>query len=188
MKPRLLILIAVAAILAIGLAFRASKPVEQEDIVNSFVPADHETLAQIREIQEPLKQRDPPPGEEPAEPPVFHVDVAVDRASGQNRLVFHITEEHGYYVESPEITFWYTDGTIEDPDDSPFERNEYFERVLKANDTLTLCIELVHPELDKVGGDIGASDNWQAIVSGFRDYRAENPDPPRLVGNSGACD
>lgn len=187
MNARLLILIVVAGALAVGLALRPINPKEAGQTKPGFQAPPGKTIKMVRQAQEPMRVRELP-GETPSQAPIFHVDVEVDRASGKNRLVYHLTEEHGYYVQRFMIHFWYTDGTIESADESPLLVPQAIERYLKANDTLTYCLEVVYPELDRIGGDIGTSENWEATVISHGRYRAHNPDPLPLLGEAGACD
>lgn len=187
MNARLLILIVVAGALAVGLALRPNNPKAAGQTKPGFQAPGGKSITRVRQEQEPMRERELP-GETPPDAPIFHIDVEVDRASGKNRLVYYLTEEHGYYVQRFMIDFWYTDGTIEGADESPLVVTQAIERYLKANDTLTYCLEIVYPELDRIGGDIGTSENWEAAVISHGRYRAQNPDPLPLLGEAGACD
>ncbi len=186
MNARLLILIVVAGALAVGLALRPMKPEKAGQTKPGYQVPGNRTIEAIRQGKQSLKKRNLP-GETPPEAPIFHIDVEVDRSNGKNRLVYYLTEEHGYYVQWFRINFWYTDGTIESADESPLVVPQAIERYLKANDTLTYCLEVVHPELEKIGGDIGTSENWEATIVSYGRYRAQNPDPLPVLGEAGAC-
>ena len=125
--------------------------------------------------QETLLRRDLP-GEEPPEPPDLSVRVEVDPTGGKNRLYLYISEAHGYYVEDFTVVIWHKgDGDVTEPEDAALQVNHPINKFLKANETLVDCLELVKPELDKVGGDIGLTGDWEAIVERYGRARAENP-------------
>jgi len=185
MKARLILLVVVAAGLAVGLALRPAKPPE-----TSFEGTIDDALNRSKEdlrMQGELLWRRPLPGEEPPEPPVLHIDVNVDTSSGKNRLVYNITEEHGYYVESFKVEFWYKDEEHPTKEDSPLVIPVPIENYVKANDTLTSCIEVVPAELAEIGGDIGTSENWEATIERHGRYRAQNPDPLPPLADAHTC-
>jgi len=183
MKARMLILLVAAAGLAIYYALRE--------------PPVHEVPIQTAEGKPPDWEHEKPlwtfplPGDLPDVPPSFDITVEVDTSSGKNRLYFNVTETHGYYVEAPRIRFWYSGGDkYPNFEDSPITRTHYLNRYVKANETLRFCIELVPAELAHVGGDIGATGDWSAIVIHYPPgrYRVANPDPLPRVDESTLCD
>jgi len=187
MSARLIILLAVAGVLAVALALRPAKPPPPafEGTIADDKNRDRKELdllgtrLWLREL----------PGEEPPEPPILHIDVAVDTSSGKNRLVYNITEEHGYYVETLWVDFWYKDAEHPTKEESLLVVTHPIENYVKANETLTGCIELNPAELEDVGGDIGTTENWGARIyrkEGSR-ARAQNPDPLPPLGDAGAC-
>ena len=187
MKPRLLILIVVAAGLAVYFASLKSRP------VSTKVDAPDESIlsAEDRErIDLTQKTLDafPLPGKEPAEPADLSVQVEVDRSKGKNRLYFTISERHGYYVEQFRIGFWWKKGGVKEPKNSPLDAEQFFDRYLKANETLRLCMEVVPAELSKVGGDIGTNDDWGTEAAWHGRVRDKNPNPLPPDKDLGRCD
>lgn len=174
MKPRLIILLLAAVVLAVVFATRPAKtPVsvtDPPDNVRPDNPADND-----------ISKR-PLPGEAPAVPPEFSVKVEVDRAggkSGKNRLRFYVTEKHGYFVETLRILFWYQKaGTEIQPEASPLQFTHHVNDFIAAKETFASFIEVVPAELARVGGDIGVSDNWRAKVVHYHRARTANPVPP----------
>ena len=174
MSPRLVILLAVAVVLAIGVAYKINRPVpEAIEEPDSELDAD-EDLESLREKQKTLRERDLP-GSEPPEEPDLSIQVEVNTQSGKNRLVFYITEAHGYYVEEFDIAFWYKEKPDTDFEESPVSFVHHLENYVRAGETLRDCIEVVPAELRHVGGDIGTSENWGARILRHGRSRAENP-------------
>ena len=177
MTIRLIILVVVAGVLAVMFALRstappAGVPANQQ---NSFMADDGKTREQVALEQQTLLQRDLP-GEEPPEPADLSVRVEVDPTGGKNRLYLYISEAHGYYVEDFTVVIWHKgDGDVTEPEDAALQVNHPINKFLKANETLVDCLELVQPELDKVGGHIGQTGDWEAIVERYGRARAENP-------------
>lgn len=183
MKVRLVILVMVAGGLAVYFAAGKNKEpvVIIEDEPEVDVPVPKEVVTNRRTLSER-----PLPGREPADPPEapddFAVTVEVDRSKGKNRLYFNITEKHGYYVETFRLLAWYKKQGVTAPEDSPLVVPVYLNEYLKANDTLRTCIEVVPAELASVGGDIGATANWEARIDHYDRSREKNPDPlPSLL-------
>ena len=74
-------------------------------------------------------------------------------------------------------------------EDSPLVLNQFFDRYMPARENLRLCLEVVPAELQRVGGDIGATSDWNAEVVWHNRWRANNPNqfPPR-TDIEGLCD
>ncbi|MCH7885374.1 MAG: hypothetical protein IIC01_09000 [Planctomycetes bacterium] len=178
MTIRLIILVVVAGVLAVMFAVRSTAPPAgvAANQQNSFLSSDEgKSREQVALEQQTLLQRDLP-GEEPPEPADLSVRVEVDPTGGKNRLYLYISEAHGYYVEDFTVVIWHKgDGDVTEPEDAALQVNHPINKFLKANETLVDCLELVKPELDKVGGDIGQTGDWEAIVERYGRARAENP-------------
>lgn len=177
MTIRLIILVVVAGALAVMFALRSTAPPSEvvANQQNSFMADGGKTREQVALEQQTLLQRDLP-GEEPPEPADLSVRVEVDPTGGKNRLYLYISEAHGYYVEDFTVVIWYKgDGDVTEPQDSALQVSHPINKFLKANETLVDCLELVQPELDKVGGHIGQTGDWEAIVERYGRARAENP-------------
>lgn len=195
MGVRLIILVVVAAGLAVFFAVRKpANPAEVEEgsVTTlddpSLTPAEREELRISRETQTPLGQR-PLPGEEPAIPPQLEIRVEANPESGKNRLIFYISEAHGYYVEEFDIRFWWKpDGQDIAMEDSPLiVVHRIINKYLKANETFQDCVEVVDAELKRVGGSIGKTENWAAAIVQHGRARAKNPDPLPLLPNVPPC-
>ena len=174
MKPRLIILVVVLVIVgvvaAVSMKSRVNPPENggETEIVGPTIdgPAG---------VKKTLDKMDLP-GREPVEEPVFDVDVKVDQAEGQNRLYFHITEQHGYFVETLQLHFFFQ------PDDPGAEEIDlqaplFVNKFLRANDTLVYYTQITPLEMEEIGGDMGTDDNWRAEVVSYNRARTEDPDP-----------
>lgn len=185
MSARLVILIVLAAGLAVFFAVRASAPAEKEPVYKD--PIKPEELERIRLLQTELRFR-ALPGEEPVEPAELSIQWEVDPSGRKNRIYYYITEEHGYYVETFNIDFYYKptpDTTFEEsPLIVPAHVNDY----LKANDTFSGCLEVVDAELARVGGDMGTTENWGAEIADYDRARTRNPDPLPPLQRVAKCD
>lgn len=181
MNPRLLILIVIAAGMAIYFA-----AVRGSAKNNTDISADAEgDLAPFQGTLDTLKLA----GAKPPVSPDVAVQVEVDRSRGKNRLFFTITEAHGFYVEQFQVRFWYVNEGVTEPEDSPIDLTQFFDRYLPANDTLRVCMELVPAELVKVNGDMGETNNWMAEIDWHGRARATNPDPmPPRTDLEHSCD
>ncbi len=187
MKARLLILIALAAGLAVYFAVAKNRApvVTQSEIVEDGDMTEDEIKAK-REEQSEVCTR-PLPGKEPSIPPELAVTVEVDRSSGKNRLVFHVTEKHGYYVETFRIQAWYKRPGVTAPEDSPFPWSLYVDNYLKANETFRICGDITQVELSRIGGDMGTSENWDARITWHCRAREKNPDQFPVVTQMDRC-
>jgi hypothetical protein len=128
-------------------------------------------------------------GHEPEVEPDIEVQVEVDTSSGKNRLYFTISEAHGYYLDEFRLLAWWVSEGVSGPDDSPLTVPVYLNQFKKANETLRTCIELVPAELAKVGGDIGASANWDVMLVYYGRAREKNPEkfPVSVVDSQVGC-
>ena len=179
MNARLLILVAVAGGLAVYFAMK--KPSAPKNIVEIDAPNEAER-AEREERQTPLGRR-PLQGEKPPEPPRLSIRFEVDETNGKNRLVFYITEEHGYYVDTFDIDFWYKSTPDMTLRESPLPLNhKILNRYLPANETLKDCMELNDAEIRRINMQMGTAENWDAeIKSVGGHYFLKNPDPlPKL--------
>jgi len=176
MSARFLILLALAGGLAVFWAVRpATAP---DDGITSNHPVPFDADPDLVDKQLSLWQR-PLPGEEPDPPPEFTVNVSVDLSAGKNRLIFEVTEIHGYYAEYLTFFFWYhkPGEVLDDPaNQSLFRTQHVANKYIKAGEVLRESIEIVPAEIDQAGGDMGSGENWSATVSCVR-ARAKNPDP-----------
>lgn len=180
MSARLLILIAIAGGLAVYFATKgpaAPKNVATTQKIDEGENRSPEEEAKLRERQKTLKDRFMA-GENAAEPPKLSIRFEVDNSKGKNRFVFYISEEHGYYVETFDIDFWYKKTPDMTFEDSPLPLNhKILNRYLAANETLKDCIELTDAEMLHINNDMGTSENWGAVIRHYGRYRTKNPDP-----------
>ena len=187
MSARLIILVVVLGALAVGVAFR--KPAapaaqgDEEDI--TFLGAE-QSPSELAESQQMLKDR-PLPGEEPEIPPELNVRVEVDTSRGKNRLYLYITEAHGYYVETFDVRIWFVDKPGVEWQDAPMSILHHAEKYLKANDTLTDCLEVVPAEMGRIGGHLHTSDKWQARVERYSRAREKNPEKFHKLSPENRC-
>jgi len=141
----------------------------------SILPPDNDNVAERPETRT-LDRRDLP-GETPPVPPEFDLSFDVPRTvGGDNELIIHISERHGYYVEQfrLEIKKKHIDYRLE----------LYYERYLPAGDVLVIHEHVVPAELRHFGGGLGTGEDWEGIVTRHGRYRAENPDPlPDIVAS-----
>lgn len=184
MSPRLLILIVLAGGMAIYLATRTTAPAEEtlvgiegpngkiEISIEAMVPVWNQPLA----------------GEEPSERAEFDVRVEVDPSGRKTRLFFYITEEHGYYVESPNLTLWHVAEPGLELDDTNLRVPYIINDFIRANETYKGCVDVVPAELANVGDDIGTDQNWAAHVESWGRTRLENPDPFPTVVHAMSCE
>ena len=172
MNARTLILLVLAAGLAVFLAMRTSAPpTPPVQDVTQGTPADPGLLW---------------PGEEPDEPPEFDIQLEIDTSTGKNRLVYYVTETHGFYVNTFYIRFWWHPaGETIDEQDSPHSFRHFVNNYIKAGETLKDCIEVTGPEIANAGGDIGTAENWSAKVEDWIHVRLKNRDPLLEVDPTG---
>lgn len=129
----------------------------------------------IEDVPDMINQ--PLEGDDPSVKPEFDVKVEVDTASGKNRLVFYVTEKHGFFVESFRIEFWYHEaGKKIEPNASKLKLTHHENDYIKAKETWRKHIEIVPAELARVGGSIGSSENWSARMAWYNRAREKNPD------------
>lgn len=187
MNPRLLILIALAAGLAIFMAMRPVAPAAQTVTEGPTFESNPEgdSVEETRALQTPLWDRELP-GEDPPAEPDIEVTVEVDTSNGKNRLVYFVTEAHGYYVEGFAIEFYFLpDPGVEELDEPLLTQR--INDLLEANSTLRGCLEVVPAELARVGGSIGTSENWDALVTWHGRARVQDPDPLPKVYMPNKC-
>ncbi|RJP33776.1 MAG: hypothetical protein C4547_11790 [Phycisphaerales bacterium] len=167
MRPLLLILLVLlAGVLVFRLTRTQPQTVTSEDDEGPLrVGPEHTTLT--------LGQRDLP-GEEPPVPPEFDISFDVPQGVGGNRLVIYIRETHGYYVETFQLLI--------KKKDLSYTLGLFYDRYLKANDVLEIHENIVPAELPNFGGEMGAGDDWEGVVTSYGRARVENPDPlPEIV-------
>ncbi len=192
MKARLLILVVLAGGLAVWAATRPPTVIDGGDDGPTIMTSDGSTQKvasdDINEAQKMLWERELP-GEEPAEEVNLSMDLEIETSNGKNRMVFYITEAHGFYVEDFDINFWYTGGDENmDPRDSPLSvKHRAANRYLEANGTLKECIELVPGELRHIDYDIGETEDWNAEIVKHGRARAKNPDPLPILSDVPRC-
>lgn len=183
MSPRLIILIVLAGGMAVYLATRTTAPAEEP---LARIGAEGHSLNQTDDAAIPLEDR-PLEGEEPSEMAEFDVRVEVDPAGMKTRLFFYITEKHGYYVEVPELVFWYVAKPGLGLEDTDLRIPHLLNDFIRANETYNGCVDVVPAELVDVGGDIGTDQNWAAQVESWGRARLENPDPLPIVVHAMSC-
>ncbi|MBI1826803.1 MAG: hypothetical protein HY287_11155 [Planctomycetes bacterium] len=190
MKPRFLILLAVAIGMAVYFANKKNSPPQKQE--NELTMISEDPDAQPNGPQgggRLLYEYPPPPGEELKEKAKFDVRVEVDGSGKKNRLYLFVSEQHGYYVETLEITAWRKGPKVTGPEDSPLAPHIYKNLYIKANETLRTCMEIVPAELRHVHGNIGTSADWEAEVTRCGRARDKNPNPlPPTSGDMGLCD
>ena len=181
MKPRMLILLVVAAGLGIYFATKAAGPGPSDPDTPVALTAEQEIL----KIQ--LNDRELA-GEEPAEEAEFSIRLEVDPSGEQNRIFYYLTESHGFYVETFNIDVYHVAEPGGEPDEDPLV-SLYVNDYVKANETFRGCFHLVPAELkkEKVGGEIGTTENWYAEVVKYGRARAQNPDPLPPLANDFQC-
>lgn len=188
MKPRLIILIVIAAALATAFALRSSAPPKKDAGGDTqFETNGGEKIEDVRERQKMVFEF-PLPGKEPDEPCEFNVNVRVDTSTGKNRLVLEISEIHGDYVEVPTAQIWYAGPQGLDQPDAPLTFRQILNRYIPANETMVECLEVVPAELRHVGGKIGTDSDWRAEIVEYRRAREKNPEKFPPVGGTSRCD
>ncbi len=170
MNARIAILIVAAAGLAVYVAVKpkADPNAEIEKEISPELQARHD-------CDKALWLRDLP-GEEPDVEPDIVVTVSVVAGLGKNQLAFDFTEAHGYYVETLDVNFWYKDNPDTEYADSRLQLNYPFDDYLLANETKQLCLEVVSPELNRVGGEMGTDENWGVELRRYSRARITDPD------------
>lgn len=113
------------------------------------------------------------------EPPEMSIEIWVDPTDGKNRIYFDLTEAHGYYVDTCNLTFWYA-GAEDGAGwrDSPLVVGHVLNNFVEAHSRLRSCIDIPWAELQKVGGHMGRTEHWRASVEAC--YRACVGNPERL--------
>lgn len=192
MQVRLILLLVVLVGLGVGVAikFTGAKKVGANEASSeepgSTLDSNGESLALVREKQKPLGLRELP-GEEPGEPPQLSIRAYPDKSSGKNRVMFEITEAHGYYVESFNVVLWYKSSPDMTAEDSPLTLPKVVENYLKANETLVDCMEVVPIEMSRVKGDLGNAENWGAAIQRHGRARVKNPEPLPVLAQAYDC-
>ncbi|MEK6798271.1 MAG: hypothetical protein AABZ12_04850 [Planctomycetota bacterium] len=186
MSARLIILVVIAGVLAVYFAAPKSKPAVIDE--DQTVLSDESTgnLEMIRLKQILLADR-PLQGSEPSVPSEVAASVDVDPSTKKNRLVFTLSESHGYYMEAFELLFWYKPTPDVESSDSPLTSTLYVNDYIKANATLRTCTEIVPSELARIGGHLGTAENWGVRVKTHGRAREKNPDPLPPLGDVARC-
>lgn len=186
MKPRLLILIALAGGIAVWIAVRPASSSTQTVVKPREVFGTDNPNLEERQI---LLGARPLAGEEPPEEPELAITVEVDPTLAKNRLYYYISEAHGYYVESFKIEF-YCNPTPEKPlpEDASPTFVQRVEDYVEAGKTTKGCLEVVTAELGRCGGRMGRSENWEAEIVWHGRARGKNPDPLPVVDRLVKCD
>lgn len=187
MIARLVILLVLATGLSIYLAVRASSPPKETQVSDNLSAED---LERIRNEKKPVWEH-PLEGEEPPVPPELDIQIEVDPTGKKNRILYYITEAHGFYVEAFEIDFWYKPTPDATREESPLVRTQLLPGYyLKAKETLKGCFDVVTAEMDVIGGEMGTTENWGAEVYHHPQGRArmQNPDRFPEVPNVTRCD
>ena len=138
-------------------------------------------------MQKALSERDLP-GREPAEEPEFFINVTVDPTGRKNRLFLDVSEAHGYYVETFRFVVWYKPTPATTLGESPLRIEDFKDVYLAANETLRVCVDLVPSDLAKTNGDMGADENWDAVIVRHGRAREQNPDPLPILADAFDCD
>jgi hypothetical protein len=179
MGARLVILVLIAGGLAVYFAVR---PKASPQVIEVDDPSVGGVAGPIKTVAE-----QPIDGREPPEKPDIQVKVEVDTALGRNRLIFTISEAHGYYVDTIDLLAW-RKGEVSGPENSPLRVTYHMNNYLKANETQRACVDIVPAELSKVGGDIGKTEDWEVQVIRYGRAREKNPNPlPEVAEDASGC-
>lgn len=188
MKPRLVVLCLVA--IGLVIAYVSTKPPAgaEPGVFVDDIPENERVLGEVG-ARRPLAERKLP-GREPAVKPEFSVSVRVNTDTHigrkgetvqKNQLIFDITADPAYYVESLRLEFWrkWTDPQGKAVRLHPLQ--DYVNNYIKAGETFTHRIEIVPAEITFFGGDMGTDEDWGARVIWYGRAREKNPDPlPKL--------
>lgn len=186
MKARLIILLVVVVGMVVFLVLRPKTPEGQEPELKQNLTA--EEIEHYRVLQTPLSQR-PLPGEEPPEPADVQATVEVDPTETKNRLHLHFSETHGYYVEALNVDIYHVSEEEETGDQvQQWLMSNPFNVYIEANQILRCWVELVPAEMERVGNDLGTSEDWVAEVTSYGRARVENPDPLPPLPDTLPCD
>ncbi len=172
MKARLAILLVIFGAVLVY-QFTREKPVDdpnapisEDDGVVSEGPIDFK--GSVSEL--------PPPGDPPPTEPNVLVVVRPDNSNGQNRVYCDVSESHGYFVPWVRVNLMYSA--------SGFEQNDevrvmelFIDWYTKTNETMTYFTQLVDPEMEKTGNNLGEGRNWRADILQIGPCREKNPDP-----------
>lgn len=163
MRPLLLVLL----VILIGTAIYAVTR-KQTDPTDVYQPTGAEDTRTGPENDKRLISEQDVPGDPPAVPPVFDVQIEVPEGS-EGRIYLHVSEQHGYYADTFKIQVW--------KKGNPNQVVEfYINGYLKANDTLTLEKHIVPAELPNLGGEMGKSEDWEGEVVYYGRARDKNPE------------
>jgi hypothetical protein len=112
-------------------------------------------------------------------PPEMSIQIRVDPTDGKNRIYFNLTEAHGYYVDTCNLTFWYAgEGDTEGGQRPPLIVQHVLNDYVEAHGRLHSCIDIPWAELQRIGGSMGRTEDWRASVEAC--YRACVGNPKRL--------
>jgi len=170
MRPLLLILIVVLIVVIVIKVTQQPEPAQIADD-DPRVP----TVAGKAGDKRVLRDR-PLDGEEPEVPPEFDIQIEVPQGVEGNLIIFNITEQHGYYVESFTVHLF--------KKETPGQFVElYYDKYLQAKGTLRVEENIVpHEIISNFGGEMGTSEDWEARVVRYGRARVEDPDPlPEIV-------
>jgi hypothetical protein len=79
-------------------------------------------------------------------------------------------------VDTCNLTFWYTDGEdVAGPENSPLVVHHVLNDYVEAGNRLRSCIDVPWAELQNVGGDMGRTENWRAVVDACHRACIGNP-------------
>ena len=173
MKPRLLIMFACLAGMAIWVAMPGPAPA---DLVGEI----EEPSQELQDSKKMLYEWELP-GEEPSVELEFDMNVWMDDTDDKNRLYFSISEIHGYYVETLNLDFYYKPTPETTYEESRLKLPVYVNNYIKAGETLTSFMEVVSGELKAVDGDFGTTENWGLEITGYGRARENNPEVLRTV-------
>ncbi|MEE9295211.1 MAG: hypothetical protein V3W34_09670 [Phycisphaerae bacterium] len=131
-----------------------------------------------KEVDQSPKYYDPEvEGVEPDAPPDIHVDVDVERQGEKAKIIFTVSETHGWYVDHIFIDFWYVEKD-ENGELKQIGRPLRFllHQYLPFGGTITdYTTPQSHefPEID----DFGTTENWQARAVSWGKVLAPEPEP-----------
>ena len=110
------------------------------------------------------------------EPADMSIEIRLDANDGKNRIYFELAGAHGFYVDTGNPVFWYTESeNATGSEGSPVVVRHVLNDYVGAGCRLRSCIDLSGAKLESVGGDMGRTDNWQARVDACHRACEGNP-------------
>ena len=122
------------------------------------------------------------------EPADMSIQIRLDPDDGKNRIYFELAEAHGFYLDTCNLVFWYTDGdNATGIGSSPIVVRHVLNDYVEAGRRLRSCIDVSGAELERVGGDMGQTDNWRATINACHRACEGNPTYFPMVTTAVRC-